>query len=90
MNTPTYLSEKSDLAEGWLQIGKELTVRWIPGHAGIEEGKEECKKRPSAAGDSNKASPLTRPSEKIRKMKDSNWLAGVGREVNFFLGPAQT
>lgn len=24
------------LAESWLQSGKELTVQWIPGHAGIE------------------------------------------------------
>ncbi len=24
------------LAEGWLQTGKEITVQWIPSHAGIE------------------------------------------------------
>ena len=45
-----------DLADGWLQTGKEQTVQWAPGHAGIERNEladQEAKKyvkQPSVAG----------------------------------------
>lgn len=58
-----------DLAKGWLQTGKELTVQWIPGHAGIEGNElanQEAKKYaklPLAVG-LNLPSPSAMPSGK--------------------------
>ena len=67
-----------DLAKGRLQTGKELTVQWIPGHAGIEgneladhEAKKYAKRLP-VVGLSLQES-LSSAKRKIRMMNDINW-----------------
>ena len=67
-----------DLAKGWLQTGKELTVQWIPGHAEIEgnilanqEANKYAKLPPEAR--SNLYQSLSNASQKTRQTKDINW-----------------
>ena len=82
-----------DLAEGWLQTGKELTVQWIPGHTGIEGNElanQEAKKYaklPSAA-ELNLDQSISNAKRKIRKMKDTNWR--LEWQKGTFSGAAQT
>ena len=82
-----------DLAEGWLQTGKELTVQWIPGHTGIEGNElanQEAKKYaklPSAAELSLDQS-INNAKRKIKKMKDTNWR--LEWQKGTFSGAAQT
>ena len=82
-----------DLAEGWLQTGKELTVQWIPGHAEIEgneladqEAKKYAKRAPAAG--LNLHQSLSGAKRKIRKMKDVNWQ--LEWQKGIFSGAAQT
>ena len=71
------LRQFRDLAEGWLQTGKELSVQWIPGHTGIEGNEladQEAKKQaklPPAAELNLKQSPIN-AEQKIGKLKDTN------------------
>ena len=66
-----------DLAKSWLQSGKELTVQWVPGHAGIEENEladrkaKKYAKLPPIAGLNLQS--ISSAKRKIRKMKDVNW-----------------
>lgn len=67
-----------DLAEGWLQTGKEMSVQWIPGHTGITESKladQEVKKHAKLppAAELNLEQILSNAKRKLRKMKDTNW-----------------
>ncbi len=68
-----------DLAEGWLQTGKELIVQWIPDHAGIEgneladQGAKKYAKVPLAA-ERDQAQSLSNARRKLRKAKDNTWL----------------
>lgn len=67
-----------DLAEGWLQTGKEMSVQWIPGHTGITESKladKEVKKHAKLppAAELNLEQILSSAKRKLRKMNDTNW-----------------
>ena len=82
-----------DLAEGWLQTGKEMSVQWIPGHTGIEgneladqEAKKHAKLPPAA--ELNLEQSLSNAKRKIRKMKDTNWQ--LEWQKGWFSGAAQT
>ncbi len=82
-----------DLAEGWLQTGKELTAQWVPGHAGIEGNElanQEAKKyakRPQVAG-LNLHQSIRSVKRKIPMMKDPNWQ--LEWQKGTFSGESQT
>ena len=67
-----------NLAKGWLQTGKEMTVQWTPSHAGIEgneladkEAKRHSKLPPTT--ERVHCQTLSNAKCKVRKMKDNAW-----------------
>ena len=77
-SSPKAFRQFRDLAKDWLQTGKELTVQWVPGYAGIERNElanQEAKKyakRPPVAG-LNLYQSISSAKRKIRMMRDINW-----------------